>query len=82
MRWRPLSVLALLLVLAAIAYYTLETKGKPSGSDANRLFQADEQEVEQIAITRGEALTVLKREGGGWQLVEPIQAKADSSEIA
>ena len=82
MRWRSLGILALLLGLAAVAYYALETKGKQSGSDTNRLFQAEEKGVEQISITRGEVLMVLKREGDGWRLIEPVQAKADNSEIA
>lgn len=81
MRWRPLGLLALLLVFAAIAYYTLESKGTQSGSDANRLFHAEEKDVETIAIRKGEALIALKREGNGWRLTEPVQAAADSTEV-
>lgn len=89
MRWRSLGLLALLLVFVGIAYYVLESKGTLSGSDADRLFQAEEKDVETIAIRKGDTLIVLKREGdlstgqaGGWRLTEPVQATADSSEVA
>ena len=82
MRWRSLGLLALVLAALAVAYYALETTGKLSGSDANRLFQAEEKDVEKISITRGEALIVLKREGDEWRLIEPVQAAADGSEVA
>ena len=89
MRWRSLGLLGLLLALVVVAYYALERKDAPSGSDANRLFHAEEKDVEAISITRGDTLIVLKREGdlsagqaGGWRLTEPVQAAADSTEVA
>ncbi|HWQ70555.1 MAG TPA: DUF4340 domain-containing protein [Patescibacteria group bacterium] len=89
MRWRSLGLLVLVLAVLAVAYYALETKGTLSGSDADRLFQAEEKDVEQIVITRGEGRIVLQREGnlsadqaGGWRLTEPVRATADSSEVA
>lgn len=82
MRWRSLGLLVLVLAALGAAYYGLETKGKLSGSDANRLFQAEEKDVEKIAIRKGEALIVLKREGDGWRLIQPVQATADGSEVA
>lgn len=81
MRWRSLGLLVLILAALGAAYYGMETKGILSGSDGNRLFQAEEKDVEQIAITRGEARIVLKREGDGWRLIEPVQATADGSEV-
>lgn len=87
MRWQSLGLLAFILAALGAAYYALETKGTLFGSDTNRLFQADEKDVEKITITRGEARIVLKREGnlsadqaGGWRLIEPVQATADASE--
>ena len=82
MRWRSLGLLVLVLAALVVAYYALETKGTSSRSDANRLFQAEEKDVEKISITRGEELIVLKREGDGWRLIEPVQATADGSEVA
>ncbi|MBI3780443.1 MAG: DUF4340 domain-containing protein [candidate division NC10 bacterium] len=80
MRWRSLGVLALLLAVAAGAYYALEAKGKKS-EDAKQLFQADEKDIEKISIKRGEEHIVMTREGTGWRLTEPVQAKAETSEI-
>lgn len=82
MRWRSLGLLVLVLAALGAAYYALETKGTLSGSDTNRLFQAEEKDVEKISITRGEAPIVLKREGDGWRLIEPVQATADGTEVA
>ena len=82
MRWRSLGLLGLLLALVAGAYYVMERKGTLSGADAGRLFPAEEKDVETISIRKGDALTALKREGDGWRLVEPVQATADSSEVA
>ncbi len=82
MRWRSLGLLVLVLAALAVAYYALETKSTLSGPDANRLFQAEEKDVEKISITRDEELIVLKREGDGWLLIEPVQATADGSEVA
>lgn len=89
MRWRSLGLLALLLALVVVAYYALERKDAVSESDANRLFHAEEKDVETISIRKGDALIVLKRKGdlsagqaGGWQLTEPVQTAADSTEVA
>jgi len=81
-RWRPLGLLVLVFAALAAAYYAIETKGILSGSDGNRVFQAEEQDVETISITRGDALIVLTREGDAWRLIEPVQAVADSTEVS
>lgn len=78
MRWRSLS---LLVAVLAVAYYVLETRGTLLGSSTDRLFQAEAKDVERIAITRGDTVIVLKREGEGWRLVEPMQAAADGEEV-
>lgn len=81
MRWRSIGLLALLLALVAVAYYSLERKDALSGSDGNRLFQADEKDVEAISIGKGDAQIVLRRDGDSWRLTEPVQTIADSTEV-
>lgn len=81
MRWRSLSLLVVVLAALAVGYYALETKRNGFGSDGNRLFHAEEKEVEEIAITRSEGRIVLKREGNAWRLIEPVQATADDIEV-
>lgn len=82
MRWRSLGLLALLLALIIVAYYALERKDAVSGSDANRLFQAEEKDIDTISIKKDNTLIVLRRAGDGWQLTEPVHATADSAEVA
>lgn len=81
MRWRSIGLLALTLAMVAGAYYALEAKGKKSEDDARRLFHTDEKEVEKISIRKGEQQVVSRREGDGWRLIEPLRAKADTTEI-
>lgn len=82
MRWRSLGLLALVLALIIVAYYVLERKDTSSGSDANRLFRAVEEDIDTVSIKKADALIVLKREGDGWRLTEPVHATADSAEVA
>lgn len=81
MRWRTIGLLALILAIVAGAYYALEAKGKKSGDDAKRVLLAEEKEVEKISIKKGEQTLVAKRAGDGWRLIEPVDAKADATEI-
>ncbi len=81
MRWRSIGLLALLLAGVAGAYYGLEAKGKKS-DDATRLFRADEKDIGRISIKKSGGQVVLEREGDRWRLIQPVQAKADSSEMA
>jgi len=81
-RWRSLGVLALVLALLAGAYYALEVKGKKTEDAAKQLFRTDEKEIEKISITRGGERISLKRDGDSWRMIEPVQAKADTTEIA
>ena len=80
MRWRPLGLLALLLVAVAGLYYGLEAKGKRSEDD-KQLFRAEEKDVEKISIKKGDEQVILQREGAGWRLIDPVQAKAETTEI-
>jgi len=81
MRWRSLGLLALTLAIVSGAYYAMEAKGKKSEDDSTRLFLADEKEVEKISIKKGGKKVVMRREGDGWRLIEPVRAKGDTTEI-
>ncbi len=81
MRWRSLGLLALALAVVAGAYFWLEAKGKKS-EDARQLFPMDEKEIERLSIKKPEGQIVVEREGNGWRLVEPVQARADAMEIS
>jgi hypothetical protein len=81
MRWRSLGSLALILLILAAAYYALDAKGKKSDDATTRVFLADEQQVERLVIAKRDGQIVVTREGAGWRLAEPVQAKGDKVEI-
>ncbi len=81
MRWRPLGLLASLLAVMALVYYGLEAREKKS-SDAKQLFRIDEKEIDKLSLKNGQEQLVVEREGSGWRLVEPVQAKANAMEIS
>src|SRR5829696_7496022 len=84
------STIALILVLAGLgAYIYFVTWKRPEGGDANakkldKVFQgleADKLEEIKISTAAGEA-TALKKDADGWQITQPITAKAEESEVS
>jgi hypothetical protein len=84
------STIALVLVLAGLgAYiYFVTWKMPEGGADAAAAkekvfagFEADKLEEIKVTSAAGDA-TTLKKEGGGWQISQPIAAKADESEVS
>jgi hypothetical protein len=80
------STLILLVVLAGLLgyiYYYMKPGSTPPVEQKPKVFTADANAIEEIAIasSRGERTTVRKVDGV-WQVVEPVQAKADETEIS
>jgi hypothetical protein len=83
------STLALTLVLAGLGGYiyfvTWKTpEGNTTGKKQEKVFaslQADKIEELTITSAAGDA-TTLKKEGGSWQITQPVTAKADESEVS
>jgi hypothetical protein len=84
------STIALVVVLAGLgAYiYFVTWKMPEGGADAaatkEKVFTGfDAAKLEEIKVTSaaGDA-TTLKKEGGAWQVVQPITAKAEESEVS
>src|SRR6266403_1652304 len=82
------STIALLVVLAGLgAYFYFVTSKLPEGGGdtakkQEKVFAGlDATKIEEIKVTSaaGDA-TTLKKDGGGWQVIQPIAAKADESE--
>jgi hypothetical protein len=84
------STIALVVVLAGLgAYIYFVTNTRPEGGDANakkleKVFQGLEADkLEEIKVTSGAGdATTLKKDGGVWQLAQPIAAKAEESEVS
>jgi uncharacterized protein DUF4340 len=84
------STIALVVVLGGLgAYiYFVTWKMPEGGADASTKkekvfagFEADKVDEIKVTSAAGDA-TTLKKEGGAWQLVQPITAKADESEVS
>ena len=84
------STIALVVVLAGLgAYIYFVTNKLPEGgaSTAKKLdkvfqgYEADKIEEIKISSAAGDA-TTLKKEGGAWQVTQPITARADESEVS
>jgi Domain of unknown function (DUF4340) len=83
------STIALIVVLAGLgAYIYFVTWKTPEGGDAakktDKVFtgvQADKIEEVRITTSSGDATTV-KKDNATWQVVQPVAAKADESEVS
>ena len=84
------STIALVVVLVGLgAYIYFVTWKQPEGGAADggkkqdKVFAGlDSSKIEEVKLTSaaGDA-TVVKKDAGGWQVVQPMAAKADESEI-
>ena len=82
------STIALIVVLAGLGAYiyfvSWKTPQGDTGKKQERVFaglESDKIEEIKVASAAGDA-TTLKKQGGGWQVVQPIAAKADDSEVS
>src|SRR5437667_11429031 len=82
------STAALVVVLAGLGAYiyfvTWKTpENDTGGKKQEKVFaalQADK--IDELKVsTAGGDVTTLKKEGGAWQLTQPIAVKADESEV-
>ncbi len=82
---RLISTLGLVVVLAGLGgyIYFVENRQPAANPDAKaKAFDVDADQIEelQIAVVDGDTST-LKKIDNRWQLVDPVQADADSSEV-
>lgn len=85
MRWQTSAVLAVVLVGLGAFYYLYEIRGGPEREKASaqqgRLWTAEASDVTEAELRRGAEVIRLKREGDGWQIVEPLKARGDRARI-
>ena len=79
------TTILLVVVLAGLGgyIYYLERNEPAAEADAREdLFDVEGEQIQElrIAVTGGDT-TVARRTGNGWQLVEPVEAEADTSEL-
>jgi hypothetical protein len=82
------SMVALVVVLAGLGAYIYFVTWKTPPADAaktqEKVFASlASDKIEEIKVTSaaGDA-TTLRKDGGGWQITQPIAAKADESEVS
>ncbi len=80
MRWQTTAVLAALLITFGAFYYVYEIREGPERERAEarkgRLFTAEMPDVTELQIKRPGDTVRLKREGDGWRMLAPVEARA------
>ncbi len=82
---RAASTLILVAVLAGLGGYIYFVENKKPATDPDakaKAFEAKSEDIEELQITIADGGTsTLKKIDDRWQIVDPVQAEADNSEI-
>jgi hypothetical protein len=83
--WSTLALIVVLAGLGAYIYFVLNKQDSTasSASKQEKVFAnvaADKIEEVRVTSSAGDA-TTLKKDNGGWQIVQPAAAKADDNEV-
>lgn len=82
MQSRSLLNIALFLVVVLLAVYIYDTdKKEQASSESEQLTQLSADEVMQISIQHNQRQIKLRREGGKWHMLQPIDTAANSFRI-
>ncbi len=85
MRWQTTAVLAAILIALGAFYYVYELRLGPEREKTEgrkgRVFTAEPADVTEVEIKRPDSVVKLKREGDGWQILEPVKARGDRGPI-
>jgi hypothetical protein len=85
MRWQSTAALAVALLLVGAFYYVYEVRMGPEREQAEarkgRVFTAEPGDVTEVAITRSGETLRARREGEGWELLEPLKARGNRGQI-
>jgi hypothetical protein len=85
MRWQTTAVLAVLLLALGVFYYIYEIRLGPEREKTEgrkgRVFTAEPADVSEVEIKRTDGVVKLKRDGDGWQVLEPVKARGDRGAI-
>ena len=85
MRWQTTAVLAVILVALGAFYYVYEIRMGPEREKTEgrkgRVFTVEPADVAEVDLKRTDSTVKLKREGDGWQLLEPVKARGDRGAV-
>lgn len=78
---RTTVILAILVAILGGYYLWSERQPKPD-TGSPRLFPFDKSAVQEVTITRDATTLALKRDGDGWRMTQPVEARADRGPVA
>ncbi|HSK10712.1 MAG TPA: DUF4340 domain-containing protein [Vicinamibacterales bacterium] len=81
--FKPLAILALVLA-ALVAYIYFVQSRKPSEAEAEarpKVFEVAPEQIVELMVRSGNDRTLVRKAGGAWRVVEPVDAKADEAEV-
>ena len=85
MRWQTTAVLAAILIVLGAFYYVYEIRLGPERekveSRKGRVFTMEPADVTEVEIKRADSTVKLKREGEGWQIQAPVNARGDRGAV-
>src|SRR2546422_4536995 len=85
MRWQTTAVLAAILIALGAFYYVYELRLGPEREQTEgrkgRVFTAEPADVTEVEINPPDSVVKLKREGDGWQILEPVNPRGDRGPI-
>jgi hypothetical protein len=85
MRWQSTAILAVVLVALGAFYYVYEIRLGPEREKTEgrkgRVFTAEPADVTEMDIKRPDGVVKLKRDGDGWQILEPVKGRGDRGPI-
>lgn len=85
MRWQTTAALALLLMALGAFYYVYEIRWAPEREQAasrkGRVFTVEPADVTELVLKRGDEVVRLKREGDGWQMLEPVSYRGERGPV-
>lgn len=83
MRKSTLALVVVALIFVGFVYW-FEFKRTPTEKTQTNpaVFHFQPEQVDAITITRPGQTIVIDRQGSGWQIVQPVQTRADSSTVS
>src|SRR5262245_17824501 len=85
MPWRTPAALAVLLTLVVAFYYVWEVRLGPerekTAARKDRVMSVEPADVKELVLRRGPETVRLRREGDGWEMVEPVKSRADRGSV-
>lgn len=85
MRWQTTAALAVILGALIAFYYVYEVRLAPDREKAaarqGRVFAVEPADIKEVVLRRGSETVRLRREGDGWEMLEPLKSRGDRGSV-